>query len=156
MCGLTGIFGPIEQLGGGDYTSLTKAMSDAISHRGPDADGLWADEDAQIALGHRRLSILDLSPAGAQPMQSKNERFALAFNGEVYNFAAIREQLEQRHGAISWRGHSDTEILLESFARDGIQPTLDLVDGMFGMALFDRQTRELTLVRDAFGEKPLY
>ncbi|MDN3646951.1 asparagine synthase (glutamine-hydrolyzing) [Pontixanthobacter aestiaquae] len=156
MCGLTGIFGAIEQLGGGSYASLTKAMSDAITHRGPDAEGLWADNDAQVALGHRRLSILDLSPAGAQPMHSKDDRLALAFNGEIYNFAELRSQLEARHGAIAWRGHSDTEILLECFARDGIQPTLDLIDGMFGMAVFDKQTRELTLIRDAFGEKPLY
>ncbi len=156
MCGLTGVFGPIDQLNGGDYTSLTKAMSDAIAHRGPDAEGLWVDEEAQIALGHRRLSILDLSPAGAQPMQSQNERFALALNGEIYNFIELREQLEARHGAITWRGHSDTEILLESFARDGIQPTLDFLDGMFGIALFDKQTRALTLIRDAFGEKPFY
>lgn len=160
MCGLTGIFGPVDRLagtsGGGGYAALTKAMTDAIIHRGPDSDGLWVDADAHIALGHRRLSILDLSPAGAQPMQSQDGRFAIALNGEIYNFAALRERLDKTHGPIGWRGHSDTEILIESFARDGIQPTLDMIDGMFAIAVFDKQTRELTLIRDAFGEKPLY
>ena len=156
MCGLTGIFGPIDQLGDGDYAALARTMSDAIAHRGPDAEGLWFNAAAQIALGHRRLSIIDLSPAGAQPMQSKDDRFALAFNGEIYNFEDLRQTVEARHGAINWRGHSDTEVLLECFARDGIQPTLDQIDGMFAMAIFDKQSRELTLVRDAFGEKPLY
>ncbi|GAA4642124.1 asparagine synthase (glutamine-hydrolyzing) [Pontixanthobacter gangjinensis] len=131
-------------------------MAGAITHRGPDAEGLWIDDEAQIGLGHRRLSILDLSPAGAQPMHSQDGRFVIAYNGEIYNFPALRQQLERRHGAIAWRGHSDTEVLVECFARDGIQATLDQVDGMFAMAVFDRQSRELSLIRDAFGEKPLY
>ncbi len=156
MCGLAGLFGAADRLGGGSYDDLAKRMSDAITHRGPDAEGIWTDAEAQIGLSHRRLSILDLSPAGAQPMQSQDGRLVIAFNGEIYNFADLRAALEQRHGAIAWRGHSDTEVLVECFARDGIQRTLDRIDGMFGIAVFDRKTHELTLIRDAFGEKPLY
>ncbi|MXP47946.1 asparagine synthase (glutamine-hydrolyzing) [Altererythrobacter luteolus] len=153
---MAGIFGPVDGLGGQAMEPLVRLMTGAITHRGPDADGLWTDPEAGIGLGHRRLSILDLSPAGAQPMQSQGGRFAIAYNGEIYNFPALRQQLEQRHGAIEWRGHSDTEILVECFAREGIQATLDKVDGMFAIALFDRQKRELTLIRDAFGEKPMH
>ncbi|WP_128891507.1 asparagine synthase (glutamine-hydrolyzing) [Erythrobacter sp. HKB08] len=153
MCGLAGFFG----FGAvGDAAASLTAMTDAIVHRGPDADGAWIDGEAQIALGHRRLSIIDLSPSGAQPMVSHDGRMAFAFNGEVYNYLDIRADLEARYGPIEWRGHSDSEVVLEAFARDGIQPVLDRIDGMFAMAVFDRETRELTLVRDAFGEKPLY
>src|SRR5690606_30125903 len=121
----------------------------------PDADGHWLDADAGIALGHRRLSILDLSPAGAQPMASRDGRWVIAYNGEIYNFADLRAELEQ-HGAIAWRGHSDTEILLEAVARWGLEATLRRAEGMFALALWDRQRRELHLARDRFGEKPLY
>ena len=153
MCGIAGFFGFGRT---GDPAKALAAMSDALVHRGPDAQGQWIEPEAQIALAHRRLSIIDLSPAGAQPMASHDGRWMLAYNGEIYNFPALREALEARHGAIGWRGHSDTEVLLEGFARDGIQATLDRVDGMFAMALYDRQERTLTLIRDAFGEKPLY
>lgn len=153
MCGIAGFFGFGRT---GDPAKALAAMSDALVHRGPDAQGQWIEPEAQIALAHRRLSIIDLSPAGAQPMASHDGRWMLAYNGESYNFPALREALEARHGAIGWRGHSDTEVLLEGFARDGIQATLDRVDGMFAMALYDRQERTLTLIRDAFGEKPLY
>lgn len=153
MCGLTGIFG-FAVVAGNPLGSL-ETMARAIAHRGPDAEGFWVDEQAQVALGHLRLSIIDLSPAGAQPMHSHDGRWTLAYNGEIYNFPDLRADLEARHGPIAWRGHSDSEVLLEAFARDGIQPVLDRVDGMFAIALFDRQERELTLIRDAFGEKPL-
>ncbi|MCR2834400.1 asparagine synthase (glutamine-hydrolyzing) [Parerythrobacter lacustris] len=139
----------------GDPRGTLKAMADRIAHRGPDAEGFWVDEDAQVALAHLRLSIIDLSPAGAQPMHSHDGRWTLAYNGEIYNYTDLRADLEARHGPIAWRGHSDSEVLLEAFARDGIQPVLDRVDGMFAIALFDRQERKLTLIRDAFGEKPL-
>ncbi|MCB2085764.1 MAG: asparagine synthase (glutamine-hydrolyzing) [Sphingomonadaceae bacterium] len=154
MCGLAGFFG-FDGVGADPRRAL-ETMSHAIAHRGPDAEGFWLDQEAQIALGHLRLSIIDLSPAGAQPMLSHDGRWALAFNGEIYNYPALRADLEARHGPIAWRGHSDSEVLLEAFARDGIQPVLDKVDGMFAIALFDRQERQLTLIRDAFGEKPLY
>ncbi|MDF1836093.1 MAG: asparagine synthase (glutamine-hydrolyzing) [Alteraurantiacibacter sp. bin_em_oilr2.035] len=151
---MAGFFG-FEAVGADPCNSL-KRMARAIAHRGPDSEGLWLDDDAQIALGHLRLSIIDLSVAGAQPMHSKDGRWVMAFNGEIYNFAAIRTDLESRHGAIAWRGHSDSEVLLEAFARDGVLPVLNKTDGMFAIALFDRQERTLTLIRDAFGEKPLY
>ncbi len=125
-------------------------------HRGPDAEGFWLDAEAQVALGHLRLSIIDLTPAGSQPMHSQDGRWTMAFNGEIYNYTQLRADLESRHGVIEWRGHSDSEVLLEGFARDGVQAVLDKIDGMFAIALFDRQTRKLTLIRDAFGEKPLY
>lgn len=153
MCGLAGIFG--FRAVSGDPRGSLETMARAIAHRGPDAEGFWTDEQAQVALGHLRLSIIDLSPAGAQPMHSHDGRWTIAYNGEIYNYTDLRADLEARHGPIAWRGHSDSEVLLEAFARDGIQPVLDRVDGMFAIALFDRQARELTLIRDAFGEKPL-
>ncbi|APE27888.1 asparagine synthase (glutamine-hydrolyzing) [Aurantiacibacter gangjinensis] len=153
MCGIAGFFGFGAP---GDPRVALAAMTAAIVHRGPDADGHWIEAGSQIAFGHRRLSIIDLSPAGAQPMHSHDGRMTMAFNGEIYNFPDLRSQLEARHGAIAWRGHSDSEVLLECFARDGIADTLDRVDGMFAIALFDHAQRELTLIRDAFGEKPLY
>ena len=154
MCGLAGIFGfrAIE----GDPQNALQLMARAIAHRGPDAEGFWLDEEAQVALAHLRLSIIDLSSAGAQPMHSHDGRWSLVYNGEIYNYTDLRDDLEARHGQIAWRGHSDSEVLLEGFARDGVQPVLDKVDGMFAIALFDHRDRTLTLVRDAFGEKPLY
>lgn len=154
MCGLAGMFGPADEKNR-VFASL-RAMTDAIAHRGPDADGHWIDPEAGIALGHRRLSILDLSCAGAQPMASANGRWRIAFNGEIYNFPHLRADLELRHGTIHWQSQSDTEVLIESIARDGVAPTLDRLDGMFAFALWDREERRLTLACDAFGEKPLY
>ncbi len=154
MCGLAGFFG--FNAAGANPRAALESMSRAIAHRGPDAEGYWLDEAAQIALGHLRLAIIDLTDAGAQPMHSHDGRWSIAFNGEFYNFAELRADLEARHGPIAWRGHSDTEVVLEGFARDGVQPVLDKLDGMFAIALFDRQERTLTLIRDAFGEKPLY
>lgn len=154
MCGLAGFLG--FGATGGDPRAALETMSRAIAHRGPDAEGFWLDAEAQIALGHLRLSIIDLTPAGAQPMHSQDRRWTLAFNGEIYNYTELRSDLEARHGVIDWRGYSDSEVLLEGFARDGVQAVLDKIDGMFAIALFDRQARRLNLIRDAFGEKPLY
>lgn len=156
MCGIAGLFGTPHALAPQGIAGALSAMTDAIIHRGPDAGGHWIDEAACIALGHRRLSIIDLSPAGAQPMTSHSGRYVIVFNGEIYNFADLRASLESRHGAIEWRGHSDTEVLLEAIARDGLRETLARCDGMFALAIFDRQERRLSLARDAFGEKPLY
>jgi len=127
-------------------------MSAAIAHRGPDADGQWIDPASGIALAHRRLSILDLSAAGAQPMISSCGRYILIFNGEIYNHPDLRKDLL----AQTWRGHSDTETLLTAFATWGVEKTLERTIGMFAFALWDRQRRELTLARDRMGEKPLY
>ncbi|GLK69715.1 asparagine synthase (glutamine-hydrolyzing) [Hansschlegelia plantiphila] len=155
MCGLAGCLGWIDGLGLSSRDMLGD-MCAAIRHRGPDADGVWLDEASGIALGHLRLSILDLSAAGAQPMVSHGGRYVLAFNGEIYNYQELRADLVRRRGAIDWRGHSDTEVLLELIAAEGVERALRRLDGMFAIALWDRETRTLTLARDAFGEKPLY
>lgn len=131
-------------------------MTDALQHRGPDAAGAWRDDVAGVGLGHRRLSILDLSDAGSQPMVSQDGRWVICFNGEIYNFQALRQTLEHRRGEVRWRGHSDTEVLLETIADMGVEAALSGLDGMFALALFDRKDRSLTLARDPFGEKPLY
>lgn len=131
-------------------------MTQQIAHRGPDSDGHWLDAQAGIALGHRRLAIVDVSPAGAQPMQSASGRWLLVFNGEIYNHQQLRAELEKRSQAPAWRGHSDTETLLAGFDAWGIRATLEKCAGMFAMGVWCRLTQSLTLVRDRMGEKPLY
>lgn len=153
MCGLTGLFlrddAPIDGL-----RSRVAAMAASIRHRGPDDSGVWAE--GRVALGHRRLSILDLSPAGAQPMLSACGRFAIAFNGEIYNHLDLRRDLTAGGAAPDWRGHSDTETLLGGIAQWGLDETLRRSTGMFALALWDRRDRRLSLARDRVGEKPLY
>lgn len=127
-----------------------------LSHRGPDDQGTWVDEERGVALGHRRLSILDLSPQGHQPMASASGRYVIAFNGEIYNFGQLRDELTTAEVAPQWRGHSDTEILLGAFEAWGVEATLKRTVGMFAIALWDRKARTLTLARDRIGEKPLY
>ena len=131
-------------------------MADAIAHRGPDDAGTWTDAEAGIALGHRRLAIIDLSPAGHQPMVSASGRFAIAYNGEIYNFRDIRAELDASGAKVAWRGESDTEVLLAAIDRWGVAETLTRLNGMFAFAVWDRETRVLTLARDRMGEKPLY
>ena len=131
-------------------------MALTIDYRGPDDAGAWADQDAGIALGHRRLAIVDLSPAGHQPMQSVAGRFVIAFNGEIYNHLELRASLTAAGVAPVWRGHSDTETLLAAIEHWGIEATLGMTVGMFAIALWDRRERTLYLARDRFGEKPLY
>jgi len=153
MCGIAGIFSADRV----DPTLLTR-MAGAIAHRGPDDQGIWSDDDAGIGFAHRRLSILDLSPQGHQPMHSASGRFTICFNGEVYNHGAIRAELEAT-GQVpegGWRGHSDTEVLLQAFEAWGLRSTLERAVGMFAFALWDRKEWQLHLVRDRFGEKPLY
>ena len=137
-----------------DLHVTTGRMIAALVHRGPDADGVWIDEG--IALGHRRLSILDLSSAGAQPMQSSCERYVIVFNGEIYNHLDLRRDLAVAGAAPEWRGHSDTETLLAGIAHWGLDDTLRRTAGMFALALWDRRERRLSLARDRIGEKPLY
>ena len=153
MCGIAGMFSASRL-----DRSVLEGMTGAIAHRGPDDSGLWIDEDVGVGLGHRRLAIVDLSPAGHQPMLSADGRFVLTFNGEIYNHAALRAELEAA-GAVTdggWRGHSDTEVFLEGIVTWGLAETLRRSAGMFAFGLWDRRERTLSLVRDRFGEKPLY
>lgn len=150
MCGITGIIASQSS------AQIIRAMTQAITHRGPDADGIWCDEERGVALGHRRLSILDLSDAGAQPMASVDDRYILVFNGEIYNHRDIREQLAQDNWPANWRGHSDTETILAAFQLWGFEKTLQQLNGMFAIALWDKKEQHLYLARDRMGEKPLY
>lgn len=152
MCGIVGFLSAPRN----DAAPIIRAMTGAIAHRGPDADHVWLDPESGLAFGHRRLSIIDLSSAGDQPMHSADDRFAIVFNGEIYNHRAIRTELIASGAAQSWRGHSDTETLLAAIAHWGLAPALQRLDGMFAFALWDRRDRVLSLARDRMGEKPLY
>lgn len=152
MCGIAGLMSPR----GIDPAEVT-AMTDSIAHRGPDDSGLWQSEDGRVVLGQRRLSIIDLSPAGHQPMLSHAGRYALVLNGEVYNHRAIRAELEAAGKApVAWRGTSDTETFVAAVEAWGLEAALARAVGMFALVLWDRQARTLSLARDRFGEKPLY
>ena len=153
MCGLTGVL-VAKPSPATDLQATVASMTAALVHRGPDAEGVWVGEG--VALGHRRLSILDLSPAGAQPMHSVCGRFVLAFNGEIYNHLDLRSDLTAAGAAPAWRGHSDTETLLAGIAHWGLDETLRRAAGMFAIALWDQKDRRLLLTRDRMGEKPLY
>ena len=155
MCGLTGYLRPA---GFSDAVAeqIIGHMSRTLIHRGPDDVGSWLDGDAGVALGHRRLSIIDLSSAGHQPMISASGRYVIAFNGEIYNHLQIRKELQKSEPSLKWRGHSDTETLLSAFDHWGIEAGLRKSAGMFAFALWDRQERILTISRDRMGEKPLY
>ncbi|MGX9938314.1 asparagine synthase (glutamine-hydrolyzing) [Acinetobacter pseudolwoffii] len=155
MCGFSG-FLSISSSDNYNFSSILKKMNLLISHRGPDAFGIWCDESSGIGLGHVRLSILELTEAGAQPMHSACDRFVLSFNGEIYNHLKLRDQLEHEGHFTQWRGHSDTETLLVCFSVWGIEKTLQATVGMFAIALWDKQKKQLTLARDRLGEKPLY
>lgn len=151
MCGIVGAWGPLQ----GKENALVQGCQ-RMRHRGPDSSGYWEDEHAGIALGHVRLAILDLSPAGGQPMVSACQRYVLILNGEIYNHMQLREQLAAQNAAPAWRGHSDTETLLAAFAAWGVEQSLQRAIGMFALALWDRQAHHLYLARDRMGEKPLY
>ena len=154
MCGIVG-FLQAESVWSADRLEDTVVrMADPLRHRGPDDAGAWVDPDAGVALGFRRLSVVELSDAGHQPMVSPGGRYVLIFNGEIYNFVELRGEME-RHGA-EFRGHSDTEVLLTAMELWGIPRALRRANGMFAFAVWDRARRELTLARDRMGEKPLY
>ncbi|MGN6285710.1 MAG: asparagine synthase (glutamine-hydrolyzing) [Afipia sp.] len=155
MCGIAGLLRP----GGGDSSGLAGIagrMVDQLRHRGPDAGDVWTDGRAGVAFGHRRLSILDLSDAGAQPMLSDCGRYVVTFNGEIYNHLDLRAELDASDSAPNWRGHSDTETLLYAVRHWGIAGALQRFVGMFAFGLWDCEEQELTLCRDRFGEKPLF
>lgn len=155
MCGISGIV----RTGSTEAAQLRAAaekMAQALAHRGPDDVGVWVDADSGAALAHRRLSILDLSAEGHQPMLSVDARQVICFNGEIYNFQEIRLALEKEGRAPAWRGHSDTEVVLAAISAWGLDATLSRMVGMFAFALWDRANRSLHLVRDRMGEKPLY
>jgi asparagine synthase (glutamine-hydrolysing) len=156
MCGFAGFLGTTPLQARGEQQALVKRMTDTIAYRGPDSAGYWCDGERGVALGHRRLSIVDLSPAGHQPMHSSASRYVIAFNGEIYNHLQMREELDSAGRAPAWRGRSDTETLLAGFDAWGIQGTVERAIGMFAFAVWDRQTATLTLGRDRIGEKPLY
>ncbi len=151
MCGIAGFCNQPA-----DWRENIEKMNQRMRHRGPDAGGSWANEDATVVLGHRRLSIVDLSETGAQPMQSASGRFVCVFNGEIYNYKRLRDKLLKEKKVAAFRGTSDTEVLLEAVEAYGVAETIKHCKGMFAIALYDRQTGKLTLVRDRIGEKPLY
>jgi asparagine synthase (glutamine-hydrolysing) len=155
MCGLTGHWSSSRPLVGAVAERIGMRMAEAIHHRGPDDSGVWVGAEG-ICLAHRRLSIIDLSASGHQPMRSHDGRYVIVFNGEIYNFAQLREELERECGPIAWRGHSDTEVLLAAIACWGVAVTLPKLNGMFAFALWDALEKALYLARDRFGEKPLY
>ena len=153
MCGFAGIFDPNNTLDLNRLKNYSYEMGSVLTHRGPDSEGLYHSDN--IAIAHRRLSIQDLSLAGNQPMHSKNGRYLIAFNGEIYNHKDLRIELNKEQKII-WESNSDTESLLESISRWGLENTLKKINGMFAFALWDKKERLLYLVRDRFGEKPLY
>jgi asparagine synthase (glutamine-hydrolysing) len=154
MCGVAGLWAP-ERLADSTYR-IAQSMTDRIAHRGPDDADVWSDAPAGLALGHRRLAIVELSDAGHQPMRSSSGRMVVAYNGELYNSADLRRELDQAGAAPNWRGHSDTETLVEAIEHWGVAKALERLNGMFAFALWDRREQVLTLARDRLGEKPLY
>lgn len=153
MCGITGFLNDAN-INATEARSVLQRMTDCIRHRGPDADGTWQSEDGYVNFGHRRLSIIDMSIAGAQPMMSSNKNHIIIFNGEIYNFKELRNELTL--AGKDFLGSSDTEVLLEGISEWGVQATLKKLNGMFAFAVWDRRAGKLTLARDRFGEKPLY
>ena len=156
MCGIAGLLEKSAPLDLSAARESVQRMASAIIHRGPDDGDIWVDQDAGIALGHRRLSIVDLSPAGHQPMPSACGRYVIAFNGEVYNYKEIQKELDDMNAAPVWRGHSDTEVMLAAISHWGLDDAIGRFVGMFAFALWDREERALHLVRDRLGEKPIY
>src|SRR3954447_4637644 len=155
MCGITGFLDFSAATSEADLLETARRMSSAIAHRGPDDEGHWADASSGIALGFRRLSIIDLSPTGHQPMRSERGRFVVIFNGEIYNYPDLRSELV-RDFAVRLRGTSDTEVMLHAFDHWGIESTLRRLNGMFAIAVWDRSEEALYLCRDRTGEKPIY
>ena len=153
MCG---IFGIKSLRSINKNVDIVKTACNLLKHRGPDNLGIWHSESQNIAMGHTRLSIIDLQKTGDQPMISNSSRYVLVYNGEIYNYQEIKKNLDLKFPTIIWKGTSDTEVLLASIDSVGIEKTLQNIDGMFAFALWDNSNNELTLARDRIGEKPLY
>ncbi|MBM3999087.1 MAG: asparagine synthase (glutamine-hydrolyzing) [Planctomycetes bacterium] len=154
MCGICGWLDARDSIAAEPSRERIERMARALNHRGPDDRGHWVDADSRVALGHRRLSIVDLSPTGHQPMISRSGRWIIVFNGEIYNHADLRARLESRR--VAFRGRSDTEVLVEAIDHWGIATSVERLVGMFAFAVWDRAERALTLVRDRLGVKPLF
>src|SRR5207248_375338 len=154
MCGIAGFWDFSSSPNRDEMTRRIEKMTGSLIHRGPDAGGVWLDAEAGIALGHRRLSILDLSADGSQPMLSRCRRYVITFNGEVYNFQVLRKELAA--AGHTFRGTSDTEVMLAGISEWGIERAVARFNGMFAFAVWDTRTRQLHLARDRAGEKPLY
>ena len=154
MCGLVGFVDRSLQTEADSLRRTVQRMADTLVHRGPDDGGVWVDAEAGVALGHRRLSIIDLSPTGHQPMTSRDGRYVIAYNGEVYNFPDLRRELEA--DGVGFRGTSDTEVIIEACAHWGAEAAIKRLNGMFAFALWDRREQRLILARDHMGIKPLF
>ena len=154
MCGITGLFDPCHRWRASDHERYIATMSGSLAHRGPDSAGTWFDTEAGVGLGHRRLAIVDLSSLGAQPMMSAGGRIVVSFNGQIYNYQEIRRRLSR--AGVRFRGASDTEVLVEAIDAWGLATTLEQLNGMFALSVWDREQQTLTLARDRLGEKPLY
>src|SRR5882724_2239809 len=154
MCGIAGLVDPARRADAEHIRKTITRMIEPLAHRGPDDDDVWVDVERGVGLGHRRLSIVDLSTEGRQPMRSADGRYVIIYNGEIYNFLELRQDLDAL--GHRFRGRSDTEVMLAAIAEWGLQGALARFNGMFAFALWDRQARTLHLVRDRAGEKPLY
>ena len=155
MCGIAGFIGE-DRCNDRNHHGTIVQMMNAIKHRGPDSEGYWHNSEFNVCFGHRRLSIIDLSTHGHQPMISYSDRYVIVFNGEIYNHLLLRENLRVSGADIAWRGHSDTETLLACIDTWGLEKTIKKCSGMFAIALFDKKDNVVYLVRDRMGEKPLY
>lgn len=156
MCGIAGFLLKSPSWDSNRLSSVGLTMAKAIAHRGPDADGVWVDPAAGCVLAHRRLAIIDITPAGAQPMQSICGRYVVTYNGEIYNYRDLKREIDHHTPQFNWRGSSDTEVLLAGITLWGLEETLRRTVGMFAIAVWDRAERRLSLARDRIGEKPLY
>lgn len=154
MCGIAGILA--SELPRENKNNSLKQMLLAINHRGPDDTGIWQDENYNVALGHVRLSILDFTTNGHQPMISHSNRYVLTYNGEIYNFREIKQELDKSGKGFAWKSESDTEVILAAIEAWGLDQALAVMTGMFAFVLWDNETRKLILCRDRMGEKPLY
>jgi asparagine synthase (glutamine-hydrolysing) len=156
MCGIAGVLNGGSSAPASELRRLAGAMGERLAHRGPDAGGVWSADGDPVGLAHRRLSILDLSAEGNQPMTSHCGRYVIVYNGEIFNFRELKAAVEKAAGPVGWRGHSDTEILLQAVATLGLEVATSRANGMFAFALWDRRDRVLHLARDRLGKKPLY